>query len=150
MFKLDAGKYGWEYVSVVPDSSFNQIGDPRLRALTVSCWLFPWFLAAVLAYYLTRRESSSINNKLSGIIRFRGKTSARCLHAGCCKDEYKLYHTQYSQHVYGTKLPFKLQLSGRKFKQQAAELLTLQSQINPHFLNNIWGDNILGNTSDKL
>jgi two-component system sensor histidine kinase YesM len=133
VFKLDAGKYGWEYVSVVPDSSFNQIAI-RLRALTVSLLALSMVLAAVLAYYLTRKNLSSINKIISIIDSAENERPLPPLPA-VVKDEYS-YIIHSILNTFMEQNYLKLQLSERKFKQQAAELLTLQSQINPHFLNN--------------
>lgn len=133
VFKLEPGRYGWKYVSVVPDSSFNQVSI-RLRVLTVSLLALSMVLAGVLAYYLTRKNLSSINQIISIIDSAENQRPLPPLPA-VVKDEYS-YIIHSILNTFMEQSYLKLQLSERKFKQQAAELLTLQSQINPHFLNN--------------
>lgn len=133
VFKLDSGRFGWKYVSVVPDSSFNQIAI-RLRILTALLLVLSMVLATVLAFYLTRENLSSINQIISIIDSAENQRPLPPLPA-VVKDEYS-YIIHSILNTFMEQSYLKLQLSERKFKQQAAELLTLQSQINPHFLNN--------------
>jgi len=133
VFKLETGRYGWKYVSVVPDSSFSQMAT-RLRVLTVALLALSMVLAGVLAYYLTRKNINNINSIISIIDSAENQRPLPSLPA-VVKDEYS-YIIHSILNTFMEQSYLKLQLSERKFKQQAAELLTLQSQINPHFLNN--------------
>lgn len=133
VFKLESGRYGWKYVSVVPDSSFNQIAT-RLRILTISLLALSMVLVGVLAYCLTRKNLNNINKIIMIIDSAENERPLPPLPA-VVKDEYS-YIIHSILNTFMEQSYLKLQLSERKFKQQAAEILTLQSQINPHFLNN--------------
>lgn len=131
--KLESKRYGWKYISIVPNSSFNQI-TTRLRLLTFALLLLSLLLVLVLAYYLTKKNYSNIN-KIIAIIDSAENQHPLPPLPDPVKDEYSyIIHNilnTFMKHSY-----LKLQLSERKYKQQAAELLSLQSQINPHFLYN--------------
>jgi two-component system sensor histidine kinase YesM len=133
VFKLRSEKYGWTYVSVVPESSFNQL-PTQLRILTVLLLALSLILAIVPAYYLTRRNQSNINRIIS-IIDSAEKQRPLPPLPDVVKDEYS-YIIHNIMNTFMERSYLKLQLSERKYKLQAAELLSLQSQINPHFLHN--------------
>lgn len=133
VFKLKSERYGWEYISVVPDNSFNQIST-RLRFLTVSMLALSLILAAVPAYYLAKKNQGNINRIITIIDSAENQRPLPPL-PDIVKDEYS-YIIHNIMNTFMERSYLKLQLSERKYKQQAAELLTLQSQINPHFLHN--------------
>ena len=133
VFKLKSEGYGWTYISVVPDNSFNQISN-RLTLLTVALLALSLSLVVLLVYYLTRMNHHNIERIISIIDSAENQRPLPPL-PEAVQDEYS-YIVHNIVKTFLERSYLKLQLSERKYKQQAAELLSLQSQINPHFLHN--------------
>lgn len=133
VFKLKSEGYGWTYISVVPDSSFNQVSN-RLTLLTIALLVLSLFLVVFLVYYLTRLNRRNIERIISIIDSAENQRPLPPL-PDAVRDEYS-YIVHNILKTFLERSYLKLQLSERKYKQQAAELLSLQSQINPHFLHN--------------
>ena len=125
VFKLRSEKYGWTYVSVVPESSFNQL-PTQLRILTVLLLALSLILAIVPAYYLTRRNQSNINRIISIIDSAENQRPLPPL-PDVVKDEYS-YIIHNIMNTFMERSYLKLQLSERKYKLQLQRLLSLQSR----------------------
>lgn len=133
VFRLESERYGWKYVSVVPESSFSRL-TTQLRTVTALLLALSLILAVIPAYYLTRRNHSNINRIISIIDSAENQRPLPPL-PDVVKDEYS-YIIHNIMNTFIERSYLKLQLSERKYRLQAAELLALQSQINPHFLHN--------------
>jgi two-component system sensor histidine kinase YesM len=119
--------------AVVPESSFSRL-TTQLRTVTALLLALSLILAVIPAYYLTRRNHSNINRIISIIDSAENQRPLPPL-PDVVKDEYS-YIIHNIMNTFIERSYLKLQLSERKYRLQAAELLALQSQINPHFLHN--------------
>jgi two-component system, sensor histidine kinase YesM len=130
---LASGKYHWKYISIVPQKTLYKV-PMKLQGLTLYLLFFSLMLGLVLTYWVTRNNYLRMQNIIS-IIDSAKKGSPLPALSSKINDEYGLITydilTTFIEQNY-----LKLQLSERKFKLQAMELLALQSQINPHFLYN--------------
>lgn len=125
---------GWRYLSVTPQSSLNQIPF-KLSTFTAFIVLLSLGLGLALAYLLTRRSANQIRRMMTLLQQAEKGVPLHEVTAPSIKDEYgiiteKIIKNFLEQHY------LQMQLSEKKYKLQAAELLALQLQINPHFLFN--------------
>lgn len=131
--KVYSDKYGWNFVSVTPQFVLYKIPN-RLKLLTTVIIMLSFLLSVILAYFLTRKNYRDIKSIVTTLDHAKkGKTHIS--QAPPSTDVYNYIIQRilktFIEHNYLT-----VQLSERKFKMQALELLALQSQINPHFLFN--------------
>jgi len=135
--QLASGRYdGWRYVSLVPEQAMNAVPF-RLTQFTVYVVLLSFLLGLALTYYLTGRSLRHIRRMIA-IIKSaeRGLPLPQLPEAPGSGDDDTNYVIQkmtrnFIEHHY-----LSVQLSEKKYRLQAAELLALQSQMNPHFLFN--------------
>ncbi|WP_240417307.1 sensor histidine kinase [Paenibacillus periandrae] len=125
---------GWRYLSVTPQSSLNQIPF-KLSTFTAFIVLLSLGLGLALAYLLTRHSTNQIRRMMTLLQQAEKGVPLHEVTAPAIKDEYgiiteKIIKNFLEQHY------LQVQLSEKKYKLQAAELLALQLQINPHFLFN--------------
>ncbi|GBG10046.1 sensor histidine kinase [Paenibacillus agaridevorans] len=126
---------GWRYISLVPKDELNRISF-RLSQSTIYVVALSFLLGLALTYLLTRRSLRHIHRMIS-IIKSaeKGLPLPEISSAGKGEDEYGyIIQTMTRNFIQSNYLG--VQLSEKKFRLQAAELLALQSQINPHFLFN--------------
>ena len=133
MTLLKSDKFNWTYVSFIPGSMLYTI-PKRILALTLAILFIAVIAGLVMAYSLTRKNYRNI---MSIIEVFQAAEEGRPLppmseHVG---DEYsyilKNILKTFIEHDY-----LKMQLSLKQLNLKNAELLALQSQLNPHFMFN--------------
>ncbi len=131
--QLKSERYGWKYISIISQRALYQV--PRqLNFVTVLLLNLSFALGLILSYYFTRKNYRHISNIISIIDSAEsGKTLPPF--PDRVKDEYGyIIHNILKTFIEQSFL--KVQLSEKKYKFQALELLALQSQLNPHFLFN--------------
>lgn len=120
----------WTLVTIVPQSSLYK-PLRSLTQITIVLSISSILLSALLAYWMTRKNYI----QLYGILQMLNNADHHTPSAGKVTDMYGLI----VQNLLDTFLQqkyLKVQLSERKYKEQILEFRALQSQINPHFLNN--------------
>ncbi|MFC4600138.1 cache domain-containing sensor histidine kinase [Cohnella hongkongensis] len=103
-----------------------------LTTLTIALALCSVMASIALAYWLTRKNYRQVY-RIIDTLNSADRHAARA--SGKADDLYEVI----IQHILESFLQqkyLKVQLSERKYKEQALELKSLQLQINPHFLNN--------------
>lgn len=130
--KLEASRYGWQYISVIPDRSLYQI--PRmLTKLTLLLFFVSFAFGLLLTFYLTQKnykQVRAIHRLIDAAQKNKELPSIPKL-----KDEYS-YIIQNIVKTFIENNYMEAQLSEKKYKLQWMEMLALQSQINPHFIYN--------------
>ncbi|UUZ97218.1 histidine kinase [Paenibacillus sp. P25] len=131
--KLNSDKYGWTYLSIAPKSSLYQVPDD-LNLTSGLLLLFSFLLGSGLTYYLTRKNYRDVKSIVTILESAENGKPLPPLPSRI-KDVYSyIIHrilNNFIEHNY-----LSIQLSERKYKAQAMELVALQSQLNPHFLYN--------------
>ena len=131
--QIQSERYGWKYLSIVPQNIIYEI-PIKLSTFTFIILALSFISGLSITYYLTSRNYKNIQNIISIIDSAENNQPLPALPSRI-KDEYSyILHNivkTFVEHSY-----LKVQLSERKYKVQAMELLALQSQINPHFLFN--------------
>lgn len=127
-------KFGWRYITAVPEKSLNQIPF-KLSTITLSLVCLSFLLGLALAYYLTRRNVHHIRQMIFIIQSAENGKPLPAFPPSQGFDEYdyiiqKIIKNFIEQHY------LQIQLSEKKYRLAAAEMLALQSQMNPHFLFN--------------
>jgi two-component system sensor histidine kinase YesM len=133
MTMLKSDKFNWTYVSFIPSSMLYSI-PKRILALTLAILFITVAIGFILSFFLTRKNYRQIMNIINV---FQAAEEGKPLppmseHIG---DEYS-YILQnvlktFIEHDY-----LKIQLSLKQLSLKNAELLALQSQLNPHFIFN--------------
>ena len=131
--KIRSDRYGWSYISITPRQSLYEV-PLKLTTLTLFLLFVSLVLGIILTYSITKRNYSRIRHIIS-IIDSAENGKPLPLMPSRVKDEYG-YIMQNILKTFIEQSYLKMQLSERKYRLQAAELLALQSQINPHFLYN--------------
>lgn len=131
--QVNSNRYGWEYFSIVPKKSLFRV-PTQLSAATLLLLLVSLVVSMLLAYYFTSLNYNRLSSMMSIIdSAVRGKPLPPL--PVTIKDEYGyILHNILTTFIEQNYL--KVQLSEQKYRLQAAKLLALQSQINPHFLYN--------------
>jgi len=120
----------WALVTIVPQSSLYK-PLRSLTQITIVLSASSILISAILAYWMTRKNF----NQVYGILQTLNNADHPTPFAVKVTDLYGLI----VQNLLDTFLQqkyLKVQLSERKYKEQILEFRALQSQINPHFLNN--------------
>lgn len=131
--KLSSGRYGWKFVSAIPQKSLYGM----LSTLIISALLLlalSLILGLALTYFLTKRNYNHIMDVISII------NAAECERPlpplpSRDKDEYG-YIIRNILKTFIEQSYLKVQISEKKYRFETMELLALQSQLNPHFLFN--------------
>ncbi|WP_165972359.1 sensor histidine kinase [Paenibacillus piri] len=131
--QLNSARYGWKYISVVPQRALYQVPFTIIK-FTILLLLVSFVLGFVLAFYFARSRYKQISNVIHIL------DSAESGHPlpplpDRVKDEFG-YIIQNIVKTFIEQSFLKVQLSERRYKLQVAQLTALQSQINPHFLFN--------------
>ncbi|NHN30245.1 sensor histidine kinase [Paenibacillus agricola] len=132
--QLHSSKYGWRYISITQGQSLTPVPF-QLSTVTLSLVLLSFLLGLALTYYLTRRNVNHIRNIISIINYAERGIPLPSISPSSGVNEYD-YITQKIVKNFIEQNYLQVQLSEKKYKLQAAELVALQSQINPHFLFN--------------
>lgn len=130
---LNSPKYGWTYCSATPLQVINSI-PVKLSKYTLLLGLISLLFGIILSFILTKNTY----NRMTSIINiFQSAEKGQKLPPlpDKVKDEYG-YILQNIIKTFIENSYLSLQLSEKHYKLQAAELMALQSQINPHFLYN--------------
>lgn len=131
--QLEYPRFGLRFISIVPHSTLYSM-PILIRRVTIILLFVSFALGLILAIYFTNKNYKQVSNIIS-ILDSAERGYALPQLTSQIKDEYT-YIVQNIIKTFVEQSYLKVQLSERKFKQQAAELLALQSQINPHFLFN--------------
>ncbi|MEK3913748.1 sensor histidine kinase [Paenibacillus sp. FSL H7-0331] len=132
--QLHSSKYGWRYISITQGQGLTPIPF-QLSTLSLSLVLLSFILGLLLTYFLTRRNVNHIRNIITIIDYADRGIPLPATSSASGIDEYD-FITQKIIKNFIEQNYLQVQLSEKKYKLQAAELLALQSQINPHFLFN--------------
>jgi two-component system sensor histidine kinase YesM len=131
--ELKSMEYNLRYISIVPRKYLYRIPIMLLK-ITLSLLILSFLIVILLTYYITKRNYTNIR-EIINIIDSAKSTNVFPTLPPEYKDEYS-YITYNILKNYMEQNYLKIQLSEKKYKMQAMELLALQSQINPHFLFN--------------
>lgn len=131
--KVESKRYNWKIVSMIPHESLYETPS-RILSYTIFFATVSFICGVTIAFLLTRRNYRQLV-VISSLIKSAEKNISPVKPPKKVKDEYS-YIIQnmiahFIEHQY-----IKTQLSEKKYRLQAMELLALQSQINPHFLYN--------------
>ena len=126
-------KYKWRYISVIPQNTFYKA---PIQIIGITSFVLVFALAAgtSFTYYLTRKNYNHLMNIISILDSAKNGNLSQSPVLDT-SDEYN-YIAQNILKSFIEQNYLKMQLSERKYKFQAMELLALQAQINPHFLFN--------------
>lgn len=131
--RLDSARHDLHYISLIPRDVLYRIPS-RLLQITVALLLASLVLGVYAAYWLTRRNRASLKHIVS-IIKSAEQGRRLPEPPSQVRDEYGfILHNMIKTFIEQSYL--KTQLSERTYKLRFMEMLALQSQINPHFLNN--------------
>lgn len=133
VYRQESGDLGWNYCLAVPGEVAYQVPN-RLTRMAAGLICLALFLSTVTSYFFARKNYKS----LMGIVDIFDKaTHGQELPALSQRTtdvyNYILYNIveTFLQNDF-----LQVQLSERRYKLKAMELMALQSQINPHFLMN--------------
>ena len=131
--QIKSGRYQLNYISIIPRSSLYRV-PIQLVYITILLLALSFLLGMVLSYYVTKRNQANLNRIIS---TFESAEKGEALPElpSRVKDEYGFI----LQNIIKTFLEqsyLKVQLSEKKYRLKATEMMALQSQINPHFLFN--------------
>lgn len=125
---------GWRYISLVPEHSLNHISY-RLSKYTIYVVLTSFLLGLLVTLFLTNRSLQHIRKMISIIKSAERGLPLPPIQQQHHQNEYNfIIQTMIKNFIEQNYLH--IQLSEKKYKLQATELLALQSQMNPHFLFN--------------
>lgn len=131
--KLVSNQYGWQYISIVPAMTLYKI--PITMGITCCILLITSFiLSYIIVYYQTNKNYTLINNIIDIIDAAENGKSLPIMSTK--SDDLYAYITENILKTFIEQNYIKTQLSEKKYKYKTMELLALQSQMNPHFLNN--------------
>lgn len=131
--KVESSRYNWKVVSLIPHESLYETPS-RILSYTFFFAGVSFVCGLAIAFWLTHRNYRQLL-VISSLIKSAEKNITPPKLPKKVSDEYS-YIIQnmiahFIEHQY-----IKTQLSEKKYRLQAAELLALQSQMNPHFLYN--------------
>lgn len=130
---IHSSQYGWNYISIAPQKSLYKL-PYSLKDATILLLMLSILIGLILAYYFTRKNYSQIERILFVLNSAENGDVLPPLPSRV-KDEYG-FIIQNILKTFIEQSYLKVQLSEKKYKMQALELIALQSQINPHFLYN--------------
>lgn len=125
---------GWTYIIMTPRRSLNSVPS-KLSSLTLLFVLVSLGIGLLLTMLLTRRNTTYIRDLISLIRHAERSEPLPDISASRKEDEYG-YISRSLIKSFIEKVDLKVQLADEKYRLRTAELLALQTQINPHFLFN--------------
>ncbi|MBD1382476.1 sensor histidine kinase [Metabacillus arenae] len=126
--------HGWKYISITQTKSLYKV-PIMLKRLTFLFASLSFFIGVVIIFYLTKRNINHVSNIISIIKSGKRGDFALPQNISFKEDEYR-YIIENIIKSFVEQNQLKNQLTEKKFELQTAELLALQSQMNPHFLSN--------------
>jgi two-component system, sensor histidine kinase YesM len=130
---VKSDKYGLNYISVIPKGSFYEL-PIQLISMTVLLLFISFVLGLLLTYYISKRNYNNLITIAATLESAENGTPIPQL-AVKVTDEYS-YILQNIIKTFIEQSYLKVQLSEKKYRLKAMEMLALQAQINPHFLSN--------------
>ncbi len=131
--QLISSNYKWKYISLIPQSTLYEM-PIKLITYALIVMVIAFVFGFILIYYLTHKNYKQVSNIIS-ILSSAEKGLTLPPPPDKIKDEYGyIIHNILKTFIEQSYL--KIQLSEKKYKMEALELLALQSQMNPHFLLN--------------
>ncbi len=130
---INSDKYGLSYVSVIPKGSFYEL-PIQLVSMTVILLFISFALGLLLTYYFSKRNYNNLTTIVATLESAEKGTPIPPLPPKIA-DEYS-YILQNIIKTFIEQSYLKVQLSEKKYRLKAMEMLALQAQINPHFLSN--------------
>mgnify|MGYP002480033290 CR=1 FL=1 len=131
--KVHSGNSGWTYLTITPHDSLYVV-PRRLILISILLLAFALMLGLVLAFYVSRSNYLSFLKIMKMLDAAKEGRPLPTAEPGT-KDEHSVIIENLVK-VFIKQEYFKMQLSERKYRMKALELMALQSQINPHFLYN--------------
>jgi two-component system sensor histidine kinase YesM len=131
--QIQSSRYHLKFVSSIPKQALYKI-PTQLIYFTASLLFVSFLLGLIIAYYITRKNYRNIVNIIA-TFELAEKGSPLPELPSRINDEYGFI----MQNIIKTFIEqsyLNVQLSEKKYKLKAMELMALQSQINPHFLFN--------------
>ena len=134
VYSMDSERYQWSYQSAIPKIEFYRLPLLIVR-YTFVCILLVTFLGILLAYAATRLSYRNFETLQELMEAAR---EGKDIHEYEVKEssDYFAYITRQIIQNFIEQDFLRVQLSERKYKLRATELLAMQSQMNPHFLYN--------------
>lgn len=133
VYQKNSEELGWKYYLAVPQAIAYQVPD-RLTKMATGLIFLALFLSTVTSWFFAKKNYRS----LMGIVDIfdkatHGQELPRLSRETTDVYDYILYNIveTFLQNDF-----LQVQLSERRYRLQAMELMALQSQINPHFLMN--------------
>lgn len=131
--QLISSNYKWKYISLIPQSTLYEM-PIKLTTYALTVMVIAFVFGFILIYYLTHKNYRQVSNIVS-ILSSAEKGLTLPPPPDKIKDEYGyIIHNILKTFIEQSYL--KIQLSEKKYRMEALELLALQSQMNPHFLLN--------------
>lgn len=130
---LISPKYGWTYLSFIPQQRFYRVSN-LLRDINIAVVCLSVLVGIVITFFVSRWSFRHIEGVLD-IVEAADRGGP--LPPLQVRADRGFNHITYS--ILRTFLEYKylkVQLSERQYRQKTLELLALQSQMNPHFLFN--------------
>lgn len=125
---------GWKYVSIVQTNILYEV-PIMLKRITISLSIISFILGILIVIYFSHKNISHLRNVIS-IIQ-SAKTGQQLLpNPNQFKDAEYQYIVENIIKSYVEQNQLKMELTEKKYQLQSAEILALQSQMNPHFLTN--------------
>lgn len=126
-------KTGWKVVSIIPyASAVREVNE--IRTITITLLIVGLILSIIFAFTLSRKITKQL-----GLLRLvTEKMEKREVISGIefnKEDEIGKIGNRFVE-IYNRNIDLQLKLYESKIKEKEAELLALQSHINPHFLYN--------------
>lgn len=123
----------WKYVSIIPKSTVEKTPRTLLR-ITVTLIILSGMVGTALTYFLTRRNYKLLLDIVSIVEKAELGDPLPDIHYDS-SDQYNQIVNNILK-MFIEKSNLKLELSEKKYQMESLEFRALQSQINPHFLNN--------------
>lgn len=133
VYSINSEDYGWSCISLVPAKNLNAL-QYNLVLVIASLLVVSLLLCMSLAYLKTTRDYKQLSNIIKIFDAAENGHSMPTRPARNTDAYGFILHNLIKTFVQQDYL--NVQLSEKKYKIQAMELIALQSQINPHFLNN--------------
>jgi two-component system sensor histidine kinase YesM len=131
--KFNSNRLGLKYISIIPQEAIYSV-PKQLAKLTCFLLIVSFILGLAIAYYITQKNYNQILNIISIINSAETGNKLPPL-PNRITDEYS-YIIHNILKIFIEQSYLKLQLSEKQYKMKTAQLIALQSQINPHFLYN--------------